>query len=203
MDIAAIVTVLVASCSTPPHAPPATSTGAGAQPVGAATGQVLEAVEAAQHLQHLPPSVQAGLSQNDAAMPHNGQPPGCHAAKNPADAGQFGECDYGDPSGKKTMVIYGDYRANMWASVLQGVAVKSGWKLRIIAKHGCPVPDLQLLDPQTKTRNDTCDQFHSVGPAAVKGLHANLVIVASASTATLAGGAPRPRLNGRPGGSRH
>jgi hypothetical protein len=106
--------------------------------------------------------------------------------ENPADADFFGECTYGDPNGKKVMVAYGDSHSDMWAAPLMRAAAKTGWQLRVFAKHACPAPDMPFRNPNTKTPDEKCDVFHSTAPVAVQALHPDLVIATSISDWLLA-----------------
>jgi hypothetical protein len=149
------------------------------------TAQVLDAVKAAQGLQSVPASVVAALSTQDWATP--GKPVfDCHAVDNPTDAEIFGQCAYGDSSGQKLMILYGDSHTDMWSPSLNRLAQQFGWKLRVFGMHACPAPDLQYYNPATGTTNQKCDQFHSTALAAIQALHPNLVVVSSASAWQLA-----------------
>jgi hypothetical protein len=112
----------------------------------------------------------------------------CHSVDNPSDAENFGECAYGDPAGKKLMVLYGDSHAEGWAMPLETVAKLNGWQLRVFDKHACPGADLHFRNPQTRTADDKCDMFHSTAPEAVTGLRPDLVILASSANWPLADG---------------
>lgn len=188
----ALVAVTSTACSLPPDTPAGSgdntgsSMGVDAGTTYASTAQVLEAVKAAQDLNKLPESVAASLTKND--QPEPKQRFDCKAVNNPSNADQYGECAFGDPSGKKLMVVYGDSRADMWAATLEGVAKASGWKLRVFAKHACPGPDLQFMSMQTRTPNIECDLFHRDAGEAVKALKPDLVLVTSMKDWLLADG---------------
>ena len=47
-------------------------------------------------------------------------------------------CAFGDLSGTETMVLYGDSHAAMWFRALNEIAIRSHWKLIVLAKVGCP-----------------------------------------------------------------
>jgi hypothetical protein len=191
--ITAAFAIMLSGCQlpsdTPPDSPPAPveNSSRGTKPDLVPTSQVLEAVQAAQGLQEVPESVATTLTDNDQALPQEHFE--CGAVNNPANANFFGECAYGDPLGNKLMVVYGDSRADMWASTLEAVAKASGWKLRVFAKPACPGPDLPFMSVQTKTPDADCDVFHSTAPEAVKALKPNLVLVTSMKYWLLADGA--------------
>jgi hypothetical protein len=192
--ITAIATLLIAACSSPPgpalgdsgtqgtsdsaQCASANSTGSPVANATDATGaQVLDAVKAAECVTDVPDSVAASLTKTEKAAPKNAFE--CHEVDNPARAGLYGQCAFGDKNGTKLMVIYGDSRAEMWAATLEGVAAKYGWKLRVFSLGGCPIPDLQFFSQQTQAPNENCDKYHEAAPAAIRELHPDLVITTS------------------------
>jgi SGNH domain (fused to AT3 domains) len=156
----------------------------GADQTYATTAQVLKSVKAAEHSQRLPDAVATGLINEDTI--HVSPCYDRQRVENPADADFFGECTYGDPNGKKVMVAYGDSHSDMWAAPLMRAAAKTGWQLRVFAKHACPAPDMPFRNPNTKTPDEKCDVFHSTAPVAVQALHPDLVIATSISDWLLA-----------------
>lgn len=143
------------------------------------TAQVLAAVRAAQHLQRVPKSLYSRLVNPDVAGPQIYFD--CIAVNNPAGADLFGNCAYGDPNGKKLMVIYGDSHAAMWAAALEDVAIRTGWKLKVFEFGGCPVPDLNFYSYQTNAPFTACKLYHKTAVAAIRALHPSLVLVTSIS----------------------
>jgi hypothetical protein len=138
----------------------------------------LEAVKAAECLNVLPDSVAKALTNTDAAGGKNKFE--CNPASDDRLAkNNFGECALGDPHGTKLMVIYGDSRAHMWAGSLEGVAARTGWKLRVFSMGACPVLDLNFLNVDTKVPFRECDGYHKNATAAIRALHPDLVIATS------------------------
>jgi hypothetical protein len=149
-----------------------------AGPNNATTAQVLAAVKAAECVTTLPDSVAASLAGDDEAGGKNRFD--CNAGiEQQVKNNTYGECALGDPNGTKLMVIYGDSRAYMWGATLEGVAAKSGWKLRVFSSGGCPVPDLNFLNIETKAPFKECDAFHAQTPPIIQALHPDLVLVTS------------------------
>jgi hypothetical protein len=160
----------------------------------ATTAQVLEAVKAAEQVQTLSDNVARSLRD-----PDDGDVTGCFdrldthkpaelEAHQPATDINFGECAYGDQTGTKLMVIYGDSRAYMFAAPLELIAAKAGWKLRVFGFGGCEVADLEYFSDQTNAPNKKCDAFHSAAISQIRALHPNLVITTSAGDHNLADG---------------
>jgi len=148
----------------------------------ASNAQVLRAVQQAQSLQTVSPNIQPSLSNTTdvAQADGDGAPSVYQCHKIPSYA--FGGCAYGDPKGKKLMVVYGDSHAEMWASALSSIASRIGWRLELFALPGCPAPDLSFISFQTNSANTQCTAFHKYAPPAIKALHPALVVVTSEST---------------------
>jgi hypothetical protein len=147
-----------------------------------ATGaEVIEAVQRAQNLTAVPPAVAEKLSVSDNAAPKGYfDCKQVSASENPSDASGFGQCAWGDPKGTKQMILYGDGHGSMWMAAMAGVAAKNGYKVRIFALGGCPVPDLQFWSYETKSPNTVCDQFHATAIPAIQALHPDVVVATSA-----------------------
>jgi hypothetical protein len=153
----------------------------------ATTAQVLDAVKAARDIQKLPAAAAAQLTKSNFAEAQNSFD--CKP-KPDVPSTHFGECAFGDPQGKKLMVMYGDSHADTWAAALEGVAVKHGWKLRVFNQGGCPAPDLHYISEQTRTPNQDCDKFHDGAAPAIRDLHPDAVIVTSIGGLQLDGSWP-------------
>jgi SGNH domain (fused to AT3 domains) len=163
----------------------------------ASTAQVLTAVKAAQSLKTVPAGLQPGLTNTTdvAQVPGDGaptkykcRPPSAHQDGIPNYA--FGECVYGDLTGKKLMIVYGDSHAEMWAGALGTIAAESGWRLETFNLPGCPAPDLAFISYTTNAPNAQCTTFHKIAPPAIRAQHPSLVVVTSESTQDVAVGKP-------------
>ena len=144
------------------------------QTADATTAEVLDAVNAARNIQTLPAAAAAALAGQDEARASHGFD--CHPLPTAVPSDRFGQCTYGDPTGAKLMVIYGDSHATMWGATLEGVAAKQGWKLRIFSLGGCPGPDLRFRRSDTGAPNIECDEFHEAAAKAIRELRPDLVI---------------------------
>jgi hypothetical protein len=155
----------------------------------ATTAEVLDAVKAAATITAVPPNLTPPLGESGKKV--EGPKPYFdikHFDDGGTKAIPFGDWAYGDPSGSKLMVVYGDSRANMWALALQGVAAKNGYQLRVFGLPGCPAPDLQYQSMQTKAPNTNCDVFHEKAIAAIKTLKPDVIFATSVSNQFLADG---------------
>ena len=155
----------------------------------ATTEQVLAAVEAAQQTHAL--SDAAAKHLVDLSKPHQDGPEICFDERQThvtTSDTMLGECAYGDPNGKKLMALFGDSRAPMWAATLERVAAISGWQVRVFAKGGCPVADLEYQNNETHAPDPECNTFRSAAIDEIGKLHPQLVVMASHAGHTLANG---------------
>ncbi len=188
--VLAALTTVVAACSASPatDVPTYQTTSNFAEERYATTSEVLAAVAAAQQLQVLP----EGAAQHLAAITNEAGGPEQCFDKRAADVAihnaLFGECTYGSRNGTKTMVLFGDSRAPMWAATLERVAAVTGWQLRVFAKGGCPAAELQYQNNETKAHDTDCDTFHSIAVDKINELHPQLVITTSQVGHKLANG---------------
>jgi peptidoglycan/LPS O-acetylase OafA/YrhL len=90
-------------------------------------------------------------------------------------------CVLGDPRGTRTMVLYGDSHAGMWAQALNDIALTSHWRLILLAKGSCPVNMLPYGNPPgwgtPGGEYAVCDQWHRFALATINRLRPDLLIV--------------------------
>lgn len=165
----------------------------------ATTAQVLDAVKAAATATTLSPAAVQALKNAAYSGPKEKSPEfasarngfNCHPKPQYPPSTRFGACAYGDPSpGAKVMVIFGDSHATMWAATLQGVAAKSGYRLRVFSLGGCPAPDLDYVK-QDGGSYPECQQFHTEAYSTIRALRPNLVIATSGQASLADGNRPR------------
>jgi peptidoglycan/LPS O-acetylase OafA/YrhL len=93
-------------------------------------------------------------------------------------------CTFGAPRGRRTMVIYGDSHANMWATALNDIAVADGWELVTFVKNACPPIDLPIPNPPgygtPRAPWLACEQWRRYVISRINLLRPNLVIVTEA-----------------------
>ena len=54
-------------------------------------------------------------------------------------------CVYGDKSSRTTVVLFGDSHASVWFPALDSLSIQHGWRLRVIAKSGCPAAAVDVV----------------------------------------------------------
>jgi hypothetical protein len=90
-------------------------------------------------------------------------------------------CEFGDTSGKQTVVLVGDSNVGNWLPALSRGLKASGYRLDVLAFSGCPTPDLTYTQATAGSAFEQCNEWHQAEPAAVVALHPVAVIVASAA----------------------
>ncbi|MCX6430701.1 MAG: acyltransferase family protein [Actinobacteria bacterium] len=68
---------------------------------------------------------------------------GCQLDKNQV---RSGPCEYGDPNGRKTVVLFGDSHAAQWFPTLNAISKTQRWKLVVLTKSSCPAVTVTLPD---------------------------------------------------------
>lgn len=97
-------------------------------------------------------------------------------------------CVFGDPKGTKTMVLWGDSHAFMWFPAVNAVAKADHWRLIALLEYACPVADISVWNPVTRTPYTVCDVFRKNMIAAINKLNPSLVIMTEAFTSQAASG---------------
>ncbi|MQM24827.1 acyltransferase family protein [Glycomyces albidus] len=69
------------------------------------------------------------------------------------------DCWYGDPDGEKTVVLFGDSHAAQWFPALNQVAEASGWRLLVMTKSNCSVPEVDTYDPVLEREYTECPEW--------------------------------------------
>jgi ribosomal protein L30E len=98
------------------------------------------------------------------------------------------KCVFGDKTGSKTMVLWGDSHAFMWFPAVNAVAKADHWKLVALLKYGCPVASVSVWNPLTKSPYLSCNVFRRNMIATINKLNPSLVIVSEQFTSQAASG---------------
>ena len=96
-------------------------------------------------------------------------------------------CVFGDPTGLKTVVLFGDSHAEQWFGALDSLARSHGWKLVSWTKAACPMADVLLMSGQLQRPFTECPAWHADTVRRIAAMHPNLVI-ASGSDALVGPG---------------
>jgi len=143
----------------------------------ASTSKVLATVAAAISIKALPSNATPPLSdaQEDEGS-YIASEKGCNPAPNQT---TLPACIYGDPSGKKTIVLFGDSHAAMWLGAFDDMAKAMNWKLVLLFKAECPAIDATLWNYTTETPFLSCDTFHTNMVKRINQLDPAVVVIAN------------------------
>lgn len=86
-------------------------------------------------------------------------------------------CDYGDPKGTHTMVVYGDSHAGMWVPMLAVIAEHKGWRFEQLTLQSCAPAEYPVYNPRTKNRFTECDDFREDSLTRIKELKPDVVLI--------------------------
>jgi peptidoglycan/LPS O-acetylase OafA/YrhL len=164
-----------AGSATPPPAPTVSPSSV---PAGTTSpvAQVEAAVRAASRIRSLPANLNPPLDK--AASDWGGPAGACFPALG---VSTVPSCVFGDPHGTRTVVLYGDSHAAMWADVIGSIAQYAGWKLVVLSKGDCPADMLPYENPSgwgsPGGEFSVCDKWHRFAIARIRQIHPDLVII--------------------------
>jgi peptidoglycan/LPS O-acetylase OafA/YrhL len=84
-------------------------------------------------------------------------------------------CAYGDPTARRTYVLFGDSHAAQWYSAALALADRDGARLVVVFKAGCTSVDVPRYDGATL--DAFCETWRRDATAQVAALHPDLTIV--------------------------
>lgn len=144
----------------------------------ASTAQVLRLVAAAPAITKVPPDLTPALQDAPSDSPDRMLvSQGCQS---PPERIEMPACTYGDPRGKRTLVLFGDSHAAMWLPGFDAIGKRIRWKVVLLAKAGCGAPDISFWDPFRRVSPfKECDQWHSYAIARINKTKPDLVVLTS------------------------
>ncbi len=100
-------------------------------------------------------------------------------------------CVVGDPSGSRTVVLFGDSHASQWSAPLDAVGKQRHWRVVLFAKADCPpAPYPDYFEDALGRTYTECDTWRAAVLRKIVQLRPNLVVVGSQARAQLAGQGP-------------
>jgi peptidoglycan/LPS O-acetylase OafA/YrhL len=76
------------------------------------------------------------------------------------DATSSGECVFGEPAGRQTVVLFGDSHAMAFFGAVEELAKKHRWRLVALTKAGCPPFETDVYNPKVGRQYDECVAWH-------------------------------------------
>ncbi|MCK9903030.1 acyltransferase [Frankia sp. Cpl3] len=90
------------------------------------------------------------------------------------------DCVYGDPSGRRTVVLFGDSHANQWFNAMNDISRRYNWRLVPYTKGGCPPADYPNFVLETLKRVYTeCNTWRAEALRRIRTLAPDLVVIGS------------------------
>lgn len=68
-------------------------------------------------------------------------------------------CEYGDPSGKRTVVLFGDSHAMQYFPALEVLARRYDWRLIALTKRECPPAEVRVRSQVEEREYSQCDEW--------------------------------------------
>jgi hypothetical protein len=87
-------------------------------------------------------------------------------------------CNLGDPTGDKTLVVFGNSHSVMWVPALSLIARAEGWKLYPIVREACAYEIYPNLHGEWDPHNK-CSTFYDWAKKAIKKLHPDVIVMGS------------------------
>jgi hypothetical protein len=87
-------------------------------------------------------------------------------------------CNYGDPNGTKTVVVFGNSHSAMWVPALAVAAKADHWKLYPVVKESCGYDTYTDEVPGLDPRN-ACSSWYNWAKTVIARLHPNVLVLGS------------------------
>jgi len=87
-------------------------------------------------------------------------------------------CNLGDPTGTKTLVVFGNSHSVMWVPALSLIAKAEGWKLYPIVREACAY-EVYVNLGQFWRPDNPCTTFYTWAKTAIKRLHPDVIVMGS------------------------
>jgi hypothetical protein len=105
------------------------------------------------------------------------------------DTASLGACDYrtgttklcagGDPTARRSIVVFGDSHARAWAPGINELGRLAGYRVYTLVYSGCSVSSLTQIDTATGRPWGACQAFKSWAMDTIASLHPDYVVVSS------------------------
>jgi hypothetical protein len=92
-------------------------------------------------------------------------------------------CNYGDPNGTKTVVVFGNSHSAMWVPALAVAARADHWKLYPVVKESCGYDTYTDVVPGLNAANQ-CSSWYGWARTVIAGLHPNVIVMGSYTKTT-------------------
>jgi hypothetical protein len=87
-------------------------------------------------------------------------------------------CNLGDPTGTKTLVVFGNSHSVMWVPALSLIAKAEGWKLYPIVREACAYEVFVNVDQFWNPKNP-CSTFYVWAMTTIERIHPDVIVMGS------------------------
>jgi hypothetical protein len=128
--------------------------------------------------QALPP-LALSTSQLTSDVTYTGFDRGCLVAFNAArpTGTRPANCFFGDQSTSRTLVLYGDSNADMWLAAFDELGRLHHFRVELVARASCQIPDLKLWNPAAHAPGVACTAFRKWALGEIARIHPFVTIV--------------------------
>jgi hypothetical protein len=139
------------------------------------------ALEAGARQKVVPSDVRPSLAGAAKDYPVIYDPPRCHLDQR---ATRQGRCRYGDPAGKRTIVLFGDSHAAHWFPAVERAARAQHWVLVSLTKSACPAPKVTVYLASERRAYTECDRWRRYAVGRIADTKPDVVVMSSARNYT-------------------
>ncbi|THV37023.1 acyltransferase family protein [Glycomyces buryatensis] len=100
------------------------------------------------------------------------------------------DCWFGDPDGDKTLVMYGDSHIAQWFPPLNQLAQASGWKMLVLTKAACSIPEIEENNDDRGGRYTECEEWREKALTEIEDLDPDMVIASNSDDKQVIGDDP-------------
>jgi peptidoglycan/LPS O-acetylase OafA/YrhL len=145
--------------------------------------KIPDAVAQALSLRALPSNLDPSLAEAaaDKPRPTTGDGSSCMVDLLDTELSRDGQgtCVFGDPDGDTTVLLTGDSHAYQWFPALEAMASVRGWRLVTLAKSGCALYDVEVVNTMLKRDYAECYQWRENVHARIAAERPSLVITSA------------------------
>jgi hypothetical protein len=92
-------------------------------------------------------------------------------------------CNYGDPNGTKTVVVFGNSHSAMWVPAAAVAAKANHWKLYPVVKESCGYDTYTDVVPGLNANNE-CSSWYDWAKTVIARLHPDVIVMGSYTKTT-------------------
>jgi len=95
-----------------------------------------------------------------------------------ATGGRPSDCTFGDLSAPRTLVLFGDSNADMWIAAFDSLGRSMHFRVELLARASCQLPDLDLWNPALHAPGTACTAFRNWAFSEIARIHPFATVMA-------------------------